>query len=95
VVRRAAESLQRHGDVMESDVAQFVCGCYGCGNLIEVAGAAPEACEVCGALSPEFAWFEPFYSITPEQLGQRSPAEILAILAVVPEEAAAAQTIGR
>jgi hypothetical protein len=36
------------------------------------------------------AWFEPFYSITPEHLGQRRPEEIVAILAVGPDEVAAA-----
>lgn len=90
LVRRSIQSLQSHSDVMETDVAQILCGCYGCGNLVAVEGAAPETCDVCGALSPELAWFEPFYSITPEHLGQRSPAEILAILAAVPDDVAAA-----
>ncbi len=72
----------------ESDVAQVVWGCYGCGNLVE--GESAEACDVCGALAPEFEWFEPFYSRTPEHLGQRGPAEIVAILAGLPDAVAAA-----
>jgi hypothetical protein len=93
IVQRSIASLQSHRDVAERDVAQFLCGCYSCGNLIEVAdveGAAPEACDVCGALAPELVWFEPFYSITPEHLGQRRPEEILTILARGPDEVAAA-----
>jgi hypothetical protein len=93
IVQRSIASLQGHGDVAERDVAQFLCGCYSCGNLVEVADvaeAAPEACDICGALSPELAWFEPFYSITPEHLGQRRPAEILAILSAGPNDVAAA-----
>lgn len=93
IVQRSIESLRGHRDVAEHDVAQFLCGCYGCGNLIEVAdpqGAAPEACDVCGALAPELAWFEPFYSITPEHLGQLRPEEIVTILARGPNELAAA-----
>jgi len=49
-----------------------------------------EACDVCGALAPEFEWFEPFYSRTPEHLGQRSPTEIVTILAGTPDAVAAA-----
>jgi hypothetical protein len=93
IVQRSIATLRGHSDVDERDVAQFLFGCYGCGNLIEVAdgaGAAPEACDVCGALSPEFARFGPFYSITPEHLGQRHPAEILTILAAGPNDVAAA-----
>jgi hypothetical protein len=89
---RAAASLRSHSDVAESDVAPFVGGCFACGNLIEVTNpdAAPESCDVCGALSPEFAWFEPFYSITPEHLGERRPEEILTILTAIPDDVARA-----
>jgi hypothetical protein len=90
LARRSLASLQQHSDVAETDVAQFICGCFSCGNLIEVAGAAPDVCDICGALSPELAWFEPFYSITPEHLGQRMPEDILAILTAVPADVAAA-----
>jgi hypothetical protein len=93
IARRSIESLRTHNDVAESDVAQFLYGCYGCGNLIEVAGierGAPESCDVCGALSPELARFGPFYSVTTEHLGQRRPYEILAILADVPDGVSAA-----
>jgi rubrerythrin len=86
MARRALDSLLTQNDVPESVVAQIVRGCYGCGNLVE--RAAEEACDVCGALAPEFEQFEPFYSITPEHLGQRQPSEIEALLAGVPEEVA-------
>jgi rubrerythrin len=89
---RSVASLRAHSDVAESDVAPFICGCFACGNLMEVTNpdAAPESCAVCGALSPEFAWFEPFYSITPEHLGERRPEEILTILTAIPDEVAQA-----
>ncbi len=86
VARRAVDSLRTQSDVPETVVAQIVRGCYGCGNLVE--GRGVEACDVCGALAPEFEWFEPFYVTTPEHLGQRRPTEIPAILATVPEEVA-------
>ncbi len=35
-------------------------------------------------MSIEFELFEPFYSSTPEHLGQRSPDEIVALLAEIP-----------
>jgi rubrerythrin len=82
MVHRAADSLATNSDVLESDVAQFVWACFGCGNLTE--GDAPERCAVCGALASEFRVFEPFYSVTPEHLGQRTPEEIVAFLADVP-----------
>lgn len=93
IAQRSIASLRRHRDVAEGDVAQDLVGCYSCGNLIEVADAdraAPEVCDVCGALAPELAWFEPFYSVTPEHLGQHRPAEILAILTAGPDDVAAA-----
>jgi rubrerythrin len=76
LVQRAAASLMTQVDVPESVVAQFLWVCYSCGNLTE--GDEPEICAVCGARPPEFEAYEPFYSITPEHLGQRSPAEIVA-----------------
>jgi hypothetical protein len=90
IAARSVASLCNHSDVAESDVAQFVCGCFACGNLMEVTkpDVAPESCDVCGALSPEFAWFEPFYSITPEHLGERRPEEIATILTAIPDEVA-------
>jgi rubrerythrin len=90
LVRRSVASLQSHRDVSETDVAQFIYACYGCGNLVENSGEAPEVCDLCGALSPEFARFGPFYSTSPEHLGQHSPAEILAILATIPDDIAQA-----
>jgi rubrerythrin len=93
IAQHSITSIQRHRDVAESDVAQDLVGCYSCGNLIEVVDAdraAPEVCDVCGALAPELAWFEPFYSVTPEHLGQHRPAEILAILAAGPDDVAGA-----
>ncbi len=88
LARRALDSLQTHSDVPEGVVAPIVRGCYGCGNLVE--GPGKEPCDVCGTLAPEFEWFEPFYSRTPEHLGQRRPAEIVTILSEVPDAVAAA-----
>ena len=88
IARRAMTSLEGRDDVKEADVALFVWGCHGCGYLVE--GDLPHACPVCGALAAEFAWFGPFYSSTPEHLGQLGPAEILAILEAVPDEIEAA-----
>ena len=78
IISRAIASLKENSDVLESDVKQFIWGCYSCGFLIE--GDAPDACPNCGALSVEFEWFGPFYSSTSEHLGQRSPKEILSTL---------------
>ncbi len=82
LVLRSIKSLEMHADVMESDVAQSLWGCYGCGYIAE--GACPDACVVCGALGAEFEWFGPFYAATPEHLGQLTPVEILTILEAVP-----------
>jgi hypothetical protein len=49
-------------------------------------GPSPDAYAVCGALSPEFQWFGPFYRATPEHLGQVRPDAILATLEQLPEE---------
>ncbi|MGN6809504.1 MAG: DinB family protein [Thermomicrobiales bacterium] len=84
---RAASSLDSYRDVREEDVAQIVWGCYGCGALVE--GALPAYCPVCGALAAEFERFAPFYIATPEHLGQLAPAELVAILAAVPDQVAA------
>ena len=62
IISRAIASLKENSDVLESDVKQFIWGCYSCGFLIE--GDAPDACPNCGALSVEFEWFGPFYSST-------------------------------
>ena len=88
IARRALASIRGRSDVKEADVAQSLWGCYGCGYLAE--GERPDACPACGALGPEFEWFGPFYSSTPEHLGQLGPPEILATLEGVPDEAAAA-----
>jgi hypothetical protein len=87
-VRRAETSLVSGSDVTEMAIAQFLWGCYGCGYLAE--GDLPDGCPVCGALAVEFADFGPFYSWTPEHLGQLQPAEILAILRAGPDTVAAA-----
>ncbi len=90
IARRSIDSLAVHRDVSENDVAQFIWGCYGCGYLIE--GERPDACPNCGALSIEFEWFGPFYSTTPEHLGQLQTDAIVAILAGIPDEVAS--TVG-
>lgn len=84
IMQRAAASLSHNSDVLESDVAQIIWGCYSCGFLIE--GDLPDACPVCGALSIEFEAFEPFYSSTAEHLGHTSPEEMIQTLAAIPAE---------
>ncbi len=86
---RSIESLKTHPDVMESDVAQSLWGCYSCGYIAE--GDRPDACIVCGALGAEFEWFGPFYAATPEHLGQLTPLDILTTLEAVP--ASVAETV--
>jgi rubrerythrin len=82
VILRAMRSLDTHADVMESDVAQSLWGCYNCGYLAE--GNRPDVCIVCGAVGAEFEWFGPFYAATPEHLGQLTPPEILNTLEAAP-----------
>jgi rubrerythrin len=83
---RSIKSLEAHTDVMESDVAQFLWGCYNCGYIAE--GDRPDACSICGALGVEFQLFGPFYSATPEHLGQLTPSEIMTTLEAVPGQLA-------
>lgn len=83
---RSIQSLETHPDVMESQVAQFLWGCYNCGFLVE--GERPDACPNCGALAVEFQLFGPFYSATPEHIGQLTPAEILTLLEAIPAQLA-------
>jgi rubrerythrin len=82
VILRTMRSLDTHADVMESDVAQSLWGCYNCGYIAE--GNRPDACIVCGAVGAEFEWFGPFYAATPEHLGQLTPPEILSTLEAAP-----------
>jgi uncharacterized damage-inducible protein DinB len=84
ILQRSLASLEHHPDVMETDVAQHLWGCYDCGSIAE--GSRPDACPVCGALSPELEWFGPFYSATPEHLGQLVPEAMVAALERLPEE---------
>ena len=84
ILFRAIASLEDNSDVLESEVAQVIWGCYSCGYLIE--GDLPDVCPVCGALSIEFEWFGPFYSSTSEHLGQRKPKEMISILAKIPAQ---------
>jgi len=88
VARRSLASLRANKDVMESDVSQFLWGCYGCGYIAE--GDRPDSWLVCGALGVEFEWFGPFYASTPEHLGQLTPAEIVAALETIPDQVAVA-----
>jgi rubrerythrin len=87
ILRRALASLESNFDVLESDVAQVLWGCYGCGAILE--GDPPHACPVCGSLSVEFEWFGPFYSSTAERLGQLKPEDIIDILQSIPDEVSA------
>jgi rubrerythrin len=87
ILRRALASLESNFDVLESDVAQTLWGCYGCGAILE--GDPPHTCPVCGSLSVEFEWFGPFYSATAERLGQLKPEDIIDILQGIPDEVSA------
>ena len=84
ILGRSIDSLQHNSDVLESDVAQFLWGCYNCGVILE--GDPPHACPNCGAMSVEFQWFGPFYSSTPEHLGQLTPDDIITILEGIPDQ---------
>jgi hypothetical protein len=84
VLDKSLDSLKSNDDVQESDVHQFIWGCYGCGYLVE--GAPPDACNVCGALGVEFEWFGPFYAATPEHLGQLTPQEMIEVLESIPKQ---------
>jgi rubrerythrin/uncharacterized damage-inducible protein DinB len=84
ILSHALASLKDNPDVLENDVKQFIWGCYSCGYLVE--GDLTDACPVCGALDVEFEEFGPFYSISPEHLGQRTPEEILSILEKIPAQ---------
>ncbi|MEM6284189.1 MAG: DinB family protein [Chloroflexota bacterium] len=90
IVQRAIVSLQSNSDVLESDVAQVLWGCYGCGAILE--GAPPHACPFCGVLSVEFEAFGPFYSATAEHLSQLRPEGIITILDGIPDEVEAVIT---
>lgn len=82
ILGKALASLERHADVSEGDVAQFLWGCHICGYLAE--GRRPDTCPVCGALAPDFEMFGPFYSQTSERLGRMDPREILDTLFTAP-----------
>jgi rubrerythrin len=86
LILRSMSSLKTHADVMESDVAQSLWGCYQCGYIAE--GDRPDVCSVCGAVGAEFEWFRPFYSATPEHLGQLTPTQIHRILEAAPSDVA-------
>lgn len=84
ILERSLRSLKSNHDIQESDVDQFIWGCYSCGYLVE--GNPPDVCQVCGALGVEFEGFGPFYAGTPEHLGQLSPKEMIEILESIPEK---------
>jgi rubrerythrin len=84
ILDKSLDSLKSNDDIQESDVHQFIWGCYGCGYLVE--GAPPDACSICGALGVEFEWFGPFYAATPEHLGQLTPQEMVEILESIPKQ---------
>jgi rubrerythrin len=86
MMRRSLDSLRHNPDVLESDVPQSLWGCYACGNIM--AGARPTACDVCGALPCELETFGPYYSRSPEHLGQLTPAAMITILEATPAQVA-------
>ena len=69
--RRRRHEPVRNRDILESDVAQYLFVCTGCGRIAE-AGTG-EACPLCGALPPEFAGYFPFFMKSEENLGRRRP----------------------
>ena len=83
IVDRALASLSSNPDVLESDVAQSLWGCRICGFIAE--GDQPDACEVCGALAPEFDWFGPFFGGT-TRIGTLLPVETIDTLGSVATE---------
>lgn len=91
IIQRSLDSLTSQTDVsrqdvLESDVAQFLWGCYSCGYIAE--GDRPDFCPICGALGIEFEWFGPFYLAPTEHLGQLAPTEILTTLEMIPDQIA-------
>ena len=83
ILDRAVASLDAHRDVMEEDVAQWLWGCHGCGDIVE--RDRPDACSRCGALGAEFEGFGPFYLVTAERLGRLHPDEVAAIVRRTPD----------
>ena len=57
VLDAGATSLVNNRDISESDVAQYLFVCTGCGRIAEA--STGEACPLCGALPPEFAGLLP------------------------------------
>lgn len=88
ILNRSVASLGAHRDIMETDVAQFLWGCFDCGYTAE--HEPPDICPHCGALGAEFQRFGPFYGATDERLGRRRAEEIKAILLKNPPALAAA-----
>jgi len=98
IFERSIESLRDNSDVLESDVNLYLRGCHRCGNIME---GRPKVCDVCGALPTEVEVFGPYYSGTPEHLGQLQPQAMVRILTESPGQLAAAilhvddQVLGR
>ncbi len=88
VLDAGATSLMRNRDILESDVAQYLFVCTGCGRITEA--STGEACPLCGALPPEFAGYFPFFMKSDENLGRRRPAEIVEMLRGDPDRLAEA-----
>ena len=78
VLDAGATSLVNNRDISESDVAQYLFVCTGCGRIAEA--STGEACPLCGALPPEFAGYFPFFMKSDENLGRRRPTEIIEML---------------
>jgi hypothetical protein len=78
VLDAGATSLMTNRDISESDVAQYLFVCTGCGRIAEA--STGEGCPLCGALPPEFAGYFPFFMKSDENLGRRRPAEIIEML---------------
>lgn len=83
VLDAGATSLMNNRDISESDVAQYLFVCTGCGRIAEA--STGEACPLCGALPPEFAGYFPFFMKSDENLGRRRPTEIIEMLSGDPD----------
>jgi len=88
VLDAGATSLMHNRDILESDVAQYLFVCTGCGRIAEA--SAGEGCPLCGALPPEFAGYFPFFITSDDNLGRRRPTEIVAMLEGDPDRLAGA-----
>ena len=80
MLQHSLASLENHPDILERDVPMRMYGCLNCGNLMEMKAETPEECDLCGSRLPEFEYFGPYYSHTPERLEWLNRQQALTIL---------------